>query len=206
MQRLTTGAPRFAVLAVLVFVGLSAIAHFAGRAYAEFFVSLGNAAVAIGPSRTARFEVPVTDPGKNDHRDIELHLVDRRLGLQKKVAISSHRHGVMPTAFLAALILATPLTWRRRMGVLAIGLVLLHAYLVLKFVFFPLAYAPLPEGTEKGLWTRTSAHLLWVVGATSAGWMMPPLLIWLLLCAPALLRQAGMPLRAFPRPAAGPDR
>lgn len=61
--------------------------------------------------------------------DTEMILLNRRTRELVRQDLSSRYIGYAPTTFLLALILATPLTWRRRLMALLGGLVLSHAWI-----------------------------------------------------------------------------
>ena len=63
------------------------------------------------------------------HSDSELTLTNRSSRATAKGPLSSRYIGYAPTTFLVALILATPLTWRRRLTALFWGLVLTHVWI-----------------------------------------------------------------------------
>lgn len=63
------------------------------------------------------------------HSDSEMRLTNRSSRRSAKGPLSSRYIGYAPTTFFLALILATPLTWRRRLTALFWGLVLIHAWI-----------------------------------------------------------------------------
>ena len=63
------------------------------------------------------------------HSDSEMFLINGESRTSVSQTLSSRYIGYAPTTFLLALILATPLTWRRRLIALFWGLVLTHAWI-----------------------------------------------------------------------------
>ena len=63
------------------------------------------------------------------HADSKMSLINRQTREVVSQDLSSRYIGYAPTTFLLALILATPLTWRRRLIALLWGLVLTHAWI-----------------------------------------------------------------------------
>lgn len=63
------------------------------------------------------------------HSDSELTLTNRSARTAASGSLSSRYIGYAPTTFLVALILATPLTWRRRLTALFWGLLLTHGWI-----------------------------------------------------------------------------
>lgn len=68
------------------------------------------------------------------HSDSELTLTNRSSRTSASGPLSSRYIGYAPTTFLVALILATPLPWRRRLTALFWGLVLTHAWIALSML------------------------------------------------------------------------
>ena len=156
--------------------------------YAEAFVAVGNQLVA----RTGPLEATYAraKAGGSTH-DVELHIVHKEFKLQKSIFISSNRHGYLPTACVAGLVLATPLPLRRRFFALVWGTALVNAYAAIKLAAFPYVFSPHAPGSPPGALSEGIGKALWVVSATSAGWTIVPILIWLALC--------GSPIPQFSR-------
>jgi len=93
----------------------------------------------------------------------------------------------MPTAFVLALTLATPVAWPRRVWSALWALLWVNLYVAIKLALFPIAY-----GGDDPVGAMTFAGILrwvfWVVGASSVGWMLVPLLIWAILAFRVLLK------------------
>ena len=119
-------ASRFALLAVyaLAFVLIWPwVGDWYGRAFRAGTMEMCR---TIGASW-----VVVLEPAEHTtaHSDSEMFLINRQTRELAKQTLSSRYIGYAPTTFLVALILATPLTWRRRLTALLWGLVLTHAWI-----------------------------------------------------------------------------
>ena len=108
------------------------------QAYSHYFQSLGQ--MVFNPSgETRRMVVFAPASGKIPGMDTRLTLENAELadstgkGLVEATELDSRSIGWVPTALTAALVLATPIPWRRRLIALAGGLVLIHL-----FIFFTL--------------------------------------------------------------------
>ncbi len=163
------------LLFVLLFAALLVVETLIGTSYSRLFRAMGNAMVGLGSHGTVWF----AQPEVGGEHDTELVVVDPANRVQRRTQLSSHRHAYLPTAFFVALALATPVRWGMRLRCLAWGLLALHVYFALKFFIFPLAYGP---GTDAP-WTLAAGlrSVLWVLGATTVGWSLVPVFLWLLL-------------------------
>lgn len=94
-----------------------------GRAFREGTMGMCR---AIGASWVVVLK-PLERP--TAHVDSEMFLIHRQARESVSQTLSSRYIGYAPTTFLVALILATPLTWRRRLIALLWGLVLTHAWI-----------------------------------------------------------------------------
>jgi len=146
--------------------------------YAQLFRTAGNCLVGLGSYGRVWYSHPAND---DENHDTQLVVVDRQTGTGTKVNLSSRGHGYLPTAFVLALTLASPIPWRVRLRATFWSILWIHAYIALKLMLFPIAYGL--DGTEN---TGTTTLLiktilerfLWIVGSSSAGWMVVPLIIW----------------------------
>jgi hypothetical protein len=101
--------------------------------YGEYFRALGGAFFAADDeNRLVRFEA-ATDDGPLDTRIV---LANPRLRTPsgrisgRILALDSRGVGWIPTALVTALIVATPIAWKRRLWALVPGLLAIHGYLV----------------------------------------------------------------------------
>jgi hypothetical protein len=101
--------------------------YFRGLGQAVFTRDEGKRAVVFSP-----FEGGADSPGL----DTRITLANRDLldstgkGLMKETELNTRSIGWVPTALTVALILCTPIPWRRRVWTLAGGLVLIHGFIL----------------------------------------------------------------------------
>ena len=179
-----------------------------GGTYAAAFRAGGNAVFcAFGNDGRVRF-LPHSSP--NERQDIEVVVSNRRTGAGRSIAGSSRFQGFMPTAFVLALILASPIPWSRRWRAAAWGLVLVSVYVALRILVFLLDVF---SGNDTlalfspGPFRRTVLDFLsWVLVVSFAGWLIVPLPIWALLSFrrsdwPTILYRTAPPTRSGATPA-----
>ncbi len=167
---------------LLIFLVFLALWGLASHGYGRLFRTTGNVLVGLGSQGRVWFERP---DDADEHHDTEVVVIDPHARLKRTTQLSSRRHGYMPTSFLIALTLATPVAWPRRFRSVLWGLLAINVYIAAKLILFPIAYGgddPIGAWTLPGVlrWT------FWVVGASSVGWMLVPLLIWPVLTFRAL--------------------
>lgn len=178
---------RFLVIAALLFLSLTIAWSILGNAYGAFFRAMGNALLTDTPERNITFVR--LDEDRYFH-DTEFVMADIPSRTRGKTAISSRRHGYMPTALVLAMFLATPLPWRSRILALTWGLAMVNLYIIAKLALLPIAYDPRNlHSTAAGIEATNSlaSKLLWVLSASSLGWAIVPVLIYAFL----ILRSAG---------------
>ena len=167
---------------LVVFVLLMAPWPGVSEAYAAFFRAGGNFLFSkFGSDGRVRF-LPLANP--DEGRDTEVVLVNRRAGGEMRVVGGSRLQGYKPTAFVLALILATPVPWSRRWRAVVWGLVLVNAYVGLRVFAFLLAafsgdstvalFSPGP------VCRAILDFFVWVLVVSFAGWLIVPLPIWAL--------------------------
>jgi len=169
---------------LLIFVAFLLLWTPLGKEYGGILRMAGNGLVGTDSRNLVWFECPAKP---TDHHDIYVVVGNPKDRTKRSTPISSYRHGYMPTAFLLALTLATPVAWPRRLRSVLWALLWVNLYVALKLALFPIAY-----GGDDAIGAWTLAGLLrwmfWVVGASSVGWMLAPLLIWAILTIPVLLK------------------
>ena len=114
-------------------------------AYSKFY-RVGSALLseALGMGSYVGFH-----PSDNLERDIKIVFSDADRKPFKAVAISSRSSGYIFTAFIAGLILATPISWKRKSLALFWGMIVVHCFLALKmmilvlYVFSQAQYSPI---------------------------------------------------------------
>lgn len=172
----------FLVKFLLAFVALMVLWRGVGTGYAEAFRTAGNLLFArFGSDGLVDFQ-RVQQPTSED--DLRILLMNRRNNAQYTYAGSSRLQGYKPTAFLLALILATPVSWKRRGRAVLWGLLWVNLYIAFKTWVFILArycgsnelalYAP-------GALARALLdYLEWLTVISFAAWLIIPLPIWAL--------------------------
>jgi len=153
-----------------------------GFVYRPVYCALGNLAFEGGEA-SAHFQQRAPGP-RDDGFDIEVVLTRRGPPpVTGRMNSSSRLVGYLPTVILLALILATPISWRRRWRALWIGGLLVTAFVALRMAI-PLLQtfsAPGPlQVHERG----ALAHwLLSVLDraflAAPASWFVVPIFIWI---------------------------
>ncbi len=106
-------------------------------AYSKFFIA-GAAFLfeSLGPSGGIRFR-----QSTDSKHDIDIIVYNRdQIGPDGKVPLalranySSHYAGYIHTVFITALILATPISFRRRVWALVLALILMHVFIAFKLL------------------------------------------------------------------------
>jgi len=108
-----------------------------GQAYASAYRGVCNACFSSLASGGSVHFQPISEP-KRDY-DSEIRFVNTRTGAKQLALTSSRDPAYYQTAFVIALVLATPLLWRRRLLALAASLVLVHMVILGK-VFITLVH------------------------------------------------------------------
>ena len=128
---------RFVVLYALLIVPWPGF----NGAYGRYFCALGQLIFARENDRRIVHFEPV--PEELRHQlDIRIALGNRehldRNGSGQMVFLELDTRGIgwVPTALLLALVLATPVTWRRRAGALCLGLLSVHALVIFSVAIY----------------------------------------------------------------------
>ena len=123
---------RFALIYVLLLLPWPGFRE----AYGAYFRAFGGMVFA---GQTERFEVTFETPERNSPRpqDTRVVIVNNALmnydgsGPVRNLDFDAHAVGWRPIALLAALVIATPLPWGRRIRALAFGALAMHLYFLL---------------------------------------------------------------------------
>ena len=176
------------------------------EAYVACFCAIGRTAFACdNPQRELTFETP--EPRSPRPRDTRVVIVNRALmapdgsGPVRNLNFDAWRLGWTPTALLIALILASPVPWRRRWRALVLGLVFVNGVIVAT-----LGVAILNESKEVSLLTLTPFWRTVLNGCkmmlTNQISLLAPVLIWILV---TFRREDLVRMRnQFARPASTP--
>ncbi len=168
---------------MVIFVVLTAPWPGLADAYAPVYRAMGNVLFGrFGSSGIVELRpLTVSDPERNTELVLSNWRTEARF-----VFTSGSSKGYMPTAFVLALIVATPIPWRRRWRAVLWGLACVTVYAALRMgVFLTFAFAQdngLAVFTLGPLAKSALDYVVWVVVDTFAGWLILPLPIWALLC------------------------
>ncbi len=146
--------------------------------YAAVYRWIGNTCWSSFSSVAAmRFE-PL-EPGEIDDaegRDTKLTFRHRTVQAPPfTMAVNTRFQGYTPTAFVIALILASPVPWKRRLLALLIGIVLVSAFVAFRQYVFIANVIYQPEGVMG----KVREFAYWVFVESFAGVFVIPLVIWL---------------------------
>jgi len=131
MKRKT--AQLFLLHAAFLLALLSALSSGSREVYARAFHSAGNASFgSLGEGRSVRFKWAEPAERKDSADTRMLGRQHGHIQYRWRVIYSSHRRLFWPSVTLVALILATPMTNRRRFVALPVGLVLFNAFFLLE--------------------------------------------------------------------------
>ena len=165
------------------------------ESYARYFRALGQMVFAqeSGP-RFVRFEAV---PGELRHSlDTRIALANRAhldaqgSGPVRYLELDTRGIGWVPTALLLALVLATPVPWRRRVWALFFGVIAIHG-----FILFSVAVYLWNNSTDLGLltltpfWKQTTDGLEETLITQMGAGFVVPVLLWI---AVTLRRQDGV--------------
>jgi hypothetical protein len=187
-MRLSRPIARFVCVFLLLYVALTVPWPGWKAAYGTWFRAFGEGVAAVLPSsRTVRMR----DAGPSAPLDTQILLIDPKSpvanGHQKALVLNldSRSVGWIPTAFLCALVISTPIPWRRRLRALGLGLLAIHIYLSLVLASFIWNQSVIADG---GAGSQVSPFSRWLLGAleeTLVTQLGPsfviPALIWILL-------------------------
>jgi hypothetical protein len=121
---------RFAIRALLVYGALVLPGMLLRDAYSSGYRGAANVALyAAGLNDRAALR-PLEEP--DGTVDSQIVLFDRASGAFVRRSVTPWRQGFLPTAAVAALVLATKLPWRRRLKALAIGLIAINIFVALR--------------------------------------------------------------------------
>lgn len=151
-------------------------------AYGVYFRACADLAYrSIGSDGIVRF-LPLSPPTEDG--DTKMKLGNRKTRAVRRIGIDSRRIGYTPTAFLIALILATPVVWTRRGKALVGGLILIHVYMILVLGVLLLKWfsadhpVALLEFTP--FWRQLLLNAVEVIVFSPFTWVAVPTAVWIL--------------------------
>ncbi|MBT8484462.1 MAG: hypothetical protein HKO59_01340 [Phycisphaerales bacterium] len=122
----------FLVKAIVLYAVLTAAWPLVDGVYQAMFRFGGSMVVpSYGPGVTIRFQ-PLPEADK--YVDTLVHIQNKRNGGASRMKLSARYLGYTPTAILIALVIATPLTWRRRGRALLWGLPIVCVLVALRIL------------------------------------------------------------------------
>ena len=106
------------------------------QAYSRYFQSLGQMVYSFSFDSQRKV---IIQPSSGEHPGLDTRMILENTALTDKgdrnglraTELDSRSIGWVPTALTAALVLATPIPWRRRLIALSAGLVLIHLFVLL---------------------------------------------------------------------------
>ena len=176
---------------------------FVRRGYAVAYGAVASAVFgSFGPGGEVRFEpLPIGAP-------VDTELVLRKRG-SSAVGKSPHNArfmGYLATAEVIALILATPIGWRRRFMALLWGMLLVHAFIYLRLEIMLLHWysgePALAIYQPSTFWGKALAKAFELTSVSLTPTFMAPIFIWIL----ATFRRADLDRWRADRPAASSAR
>lgn len=149
------------------------------EAYAAYFRVSGNALFGSYSSvASVRFE-PLQDD--DSQLDTKIVFTDRQSGATGWIGVGTRFQGYTPTAFVVALVLATPLPWSRRWRALVWSLLAISAFVALRqFIFIANVIYIDREAKVKNTLDKVLEFAFWVGVESFAGVFVIPLGIWIL--------------------------
>jgi hypothetical protein len=155
--------------------------------YSDYFRNLGT--LAFSRDDGARFISfqPYHEQHGFSSLDTRMSLANRNLltrdgkHLVLMVDLDSRSLGWVPTAFTAALILATPVPWRRRVGSFIGGMILVHLFILFSLATWIWEKSPdLSLATYPLWWQRIVAETEYALITQLGASFSVPLVIWIL--------------------------
>jgi len=124
------------------------------------------------------------NPSAQEAHDTMLEVTNRKNGRGLEAPMSSRYEGYVPTAFLVALVLATPLPYRRRGRALVWGVVVIHCLIALKLTLI-IVYLfshdhPSALFSPSPFWRDVLRSVVRLIGSSPLTWLIMPTFVWIL--------------------------
>jgi len=170
------GLVKFLLVFLVSFAVLILPWHGLQGAYASFYRFLGNTCFgSFSPVAGIELQaLPADDPAAKQGRDTKMVFLHRASGISMPMAVDTRFQGYTPTAFVVALVLASPVPWRRRLRALVWCLAAMTFYVAVRQYIFiaSVIYHPAP-------WvSKLLDFAYWVVVESFAGVFIIPVMIW----------------------------
>ena len=174
---------RFGIGALLIYGALTLAWPLLKTPYSSFYRGIGNTFFAAFGSEVSAQFVPWT--GEDEIKDTDVVLRNRSVqGTHARMPTSSRYDAYVPTCVVVALILASPIPWRRRLLALIWGLILVYAFLL-----FRLSMAIINTMSDPGalqafdlapaVKAMIAFFVLHIMGSLIASSYIVPVFIWL---------------------------
>jgi len=157
------------------------------QGYASLFCDAGNLAFrSFGSIGRTRFRVVDPPPANKNAVDFEIKLENIRThaGGTFEPDRNTRKMGYLPAAFTVSLVLATPISWRRRLTAIVWAMALITAFVGLQLTIRLVEAFSDPNVLnqfELGLWTkRLLGILLKVVVTSPVTAYIAPIFVWIL--------------------------
>lgn len=170
---------RFIVISCAVYLMLLFLWPVVGGVYSSAFLSVSHTLFhTIGDN----VQVVFTRIDEQGGRDVSMQVRNLRDGMMVERHIPSRYSGYLPAALLIALTVATPLSWRRRIIALLIGLVALHIYifsvLLLTIVRVLTRDGPAQLYELSGFWDNLLKQVIHHTTTSPTFSMLVPVVLW----------------------------
>lgn len=151
--------------------------------YAAFFRAGGNGIYpSLIPGGTVKLH-PLREP--KGQLDTVMVLRNLRSSKERRFMTSSQKPGYLSTALVVALVLATPLPWRRRLWALLWGLILVTGFVAcvtFVIVLYPFRAGGLALFGPPAPWDSVLAVCYTVATSSVVTWFIAPIFLWGLVC------------------------
>jgi hypothetical protein len=182
-------AGRFVIFVFAIFLAFLLLWPVIGGAYSRAFINVSH---TLFHSMGKDVKVDFTRIDERDGRDVSMKVSNLRAGMMVERHIPSRYAGYIPTALLIALTIATPLSWRRRLTSLAIGLAALYVYiftvLLLTIVRMLTREGPAQLFELSRVWDGLLDHIMHHTTTSPTFSSLVPVIIW----AAATFRKGDM--------------
>ena len=150
--------------------------------YSDVFQAVGNVICKpFGRQYSLRFIPP--PPGKMVQA-CQAEFTNRTRNASGTLPLDTQREGYAPTAVVVALVLATPIPWRRRWRALLGGVLAVQGFVALRVTLLLLAWIsgdnPIAALTLSPCWTQVLNQALAVLVKAPPSVYVVPLFIWIL--------------------------
>lgn len=162
---------RFLLLYVLLMVPWPGVR----TAYRSFFIGGSRGVFATFTSQNGTRISAIDHDDQN--RDTEITF-PHMSGLRWEMGVNSGEIAYFPSAILLALILSTPVAWKRRGQALALGFLLVNGFIILRMTIMILIEANRPVSFQPTLWMKTASATAQFIGVGPGLSIIAAVVIW----------------------------